>query len=1203
MRLTKLTIYGFKSFAKRTEIVLPQNITAIVGPNGSGKSNIADAVRWVLGEQSAKTLRGNSMQDVIFNGTTQRRAMNFCEVGLTFDNSDGQLPIEYQEVTILRRVYRSGDSEYLLNGTTCRLRDIVDLMRDTGVGREGYSIIGQGRIDEILSQRSEDRRAVFEEAAGISRFRSRKEEAEGRLKKAEENLLLVDNLLDQLTAILAPLKEEADTAREYLRLSAQLKELDLRLYFIRKERTEKKEIEAEQLVLQLTDSVQAVQNALEADSAERERMDGIVSGLQERLSDAHAALLERKELFFAAKELVTDLQNKLQAGKEEQERLNIEENSLKARLKLMEATLNQSEDGMAKASDYMRQAREELDKRRNRLDSSTRNVEQLEEELSRHNARVMNRLSRIQDAKTSQARQLAMQQAMQTRRVEIEAQLTEGEKAGQELKQKYQIAKESLQSEEKLLADCQRKAEETQNASETLLSGILQKQKEIHELQQSYRETAARLRTLKELQEGMEGYQYSVRNALNHAKKTGMNGVRGVIAMLLRVPGQYETALDMALGAAMQNIVTDTEQEAKQLIDYLRSNHLGRATFLPISTVKGRTLTAQERQVLTMDGCLGVASELISFEEKYRGIVESLLGRTVVARDLDCAIPIMKKANHAFRLVTLNGDVMHPGGSMTGGSIQQKAQNLLGREREISELSQKTRQMEKTGQEVQQELTRMEEGRQQSRDKAAQAAEALRQQDIAVARDTEHLSAAKAEMESHESRLDALRDAIRQIDESLEGISEELKRIEGLAKTAETDDEDLSAKTELLSERLDNARREKEKLQETVTDAMLLVQGAEHDADVLRRDTSRLREDRLSCNQQLMTIEERRSNALLHEQENIKALHEAEASIGQKEQAIQAAEKNVEETDASLKAAGEELRDIQSRLETGNTMLLRESEKQHRAEAQLERTRAEKEQLAQRLWHSYELTHAGAEETLAAIDVHRTDNWRDDFNEKAAEDTASAYRQSIRSMGDINTGSIEEYTKMAERHTELTTQKEDLNKAKADLQELIEDLLKQMETVFVSQFSDLQTYFAECFTRLFGGGYGEISLSDPKNPLDCGIEIIVQPPGKKRQILSLFSGGERALTAIAILFAMLRLKPTPFCILDEIEAALDDANIATYADFLKEFSEGTQFIVITHRKGTMERCDTLFGVAMQEKGVSSMVSVNLTDYEEEKAES
>ncbi len=1226
MRLSKLEIYGFKSFAKRTEIVFPQNVTGIVGPNGSGKSNISDAVRWVLGEQSAKTLRGNSMADVIFNGTEMRKAMNYCEVTLVFDNADHELPVDFAEVSITRRVYRSGESEYLMNGSACRLKDVVDLFRDTGVGKEGYSIIGQGRIDEILSQRSEDRRAVFEEAAGISRFRARKEEAEQRLKRADENLVRVEDVLEELNRQLVPLEKQAEVAKEYLALSETLRELDVELYLLRYGRLQTRSNAMEDALLAVQDQLVELESTLGALLAERDRQDAGLEQLQQALAEANAALLARSDALHRAREQAQQVENRLTSGQEALQRLEAEGNALRSRLKLIQATMTESDGGLAEADAQRAAAEAELAVREQAHEAAAQAAARWEEDLSTHKSAIIDRMNRMQDVRTAHARQSAMLSTMTARRAELAEALEGANEKEQTLQAALDAAKHALAGELALFETRRAEAAALEQRAQSLAEALQQTQAEEQALLQALRGSETRLATLRELQDGYEGYQYPVRQALTHARRQGMAGVHDVVAMLLTVPKEYETALDMALGGAMQNIVTQTEQDAKTLIDHLRSNRLGRATFLPLSAMHPRTLTQNERRVLAMPGCVGVASELCGFDARYRPVMESLLGRTVIAEDLESGIAIMRAGGQAFRLVTLAGDVMHSGGSMTGGSIQQKAQNLLGREREIKELEAALATQRINATALSDQLAAMQAERQALRERRIAAREAFQQQEIAVVRDTERQRTAQSELGDHRQATEGMRQAVEQLEEGIQGVTAELARIQEQSGREETDAQAMKGKTETLTMQLEAARREREAAQQAHTQAMLALKEAEHNCERIRHDQRRLVGDQQTCHQEMDAVAARREAVLADLAAAEQQRAAAAEAVTQAEAALARAKAHVEATEGSRAQAQQAFKDLQSEIEATRALHEKTTDRLHRQEMNLSRVKADMAQLNDRLWDTYELTYAGAQEQHAEYVLLRQ---RDaaaqaatpdpagelptpdepgtpeaastalpmGFAENQAEARATEIRERIKRMGNVNVAAIEEYAKLHERATELTAQRDDLTRAKGDLATLIQSLLSHMRTVFVGQFALLQGFFEQTFVRLFGGGHGEVRLSDPEDPLNCGIEIIVQPPGKKRQILSLFSGGERALTAIAILFAMLKLKPTPFCILDEIEAALDEANITYFADYLKEFSQGTQFVVVTHRKGTMERCDTLFGVAMEERGVSSMVSVSLQDFD------
>lgn len=1199
MRLSKLEIYGFKSFAKRTLIVFPENVTGIVGPNGCGKSNIADAVRWVLGEQSAKQLRGNQMTDVIFNGTQQRKPMNYCEVTLTFDNADGELPTEYTEVAVARRVFRSGESEYILNGAACRLKDIVDLFRDTGLGREGYSIVGQGRMDEILSDKGEDRRAVFEEAAGISRYRARKEEAERRLSRADEHLDRVRDLLEELQGMLAPMAQQAEVAREYLALSETLRELDVSLYLLRFDRLKRRTASVEDALRAVAEEIEAANERLQTLGSARGEREEELETLQEALAQAHRTLLNQKDALHQAQEQRQAAAGRVDSAVESVERLLQERAAVEARMKMIEATADESKTGAAQSERLRREAEAALEERRAEHQKTSRAAETLEEELSRHKTEIIETMNRQQEQKTARARQETMLSQMERRKAELEETLSADAEREAEFRGALFSAQQNLKAEKELLSQRERELSALDASAKALKTEAEDRKSAASSLAEEARALELRIETLTELAEGYEGYQASVKEALGFAKNRAMRGVYGVVANLIEVPRAYETALDMALGAASQHIVTDTEETAKELIEFLRKNRLGRATFLPVSAMQGRTLDQAERKVLSMKGCLGLASELCGYAENFRGVMESLLGRTVIAEDLDCGVEIMRAGSRQFRLVTLEGDVMHAGGSMTGGSANKNAQNLLGRDRMIRELKKELEHRSAALEKAMAAIGDLSMRQEETRSQAEAARYALQQQEIAVVRDTERQSSAKAELDSHLTRLEAVRDAVTQLSEDIAELKADLARIAQQAEAAAPDPAATAEKTNRLSAELNLARRERERTQEALTSAMLSLQQAEHQCDRVRRDSGRLDAERQTCVSEMETLVLKREQAQksVETAEADRAL--ADRKIVEITGDVKAAEEGVAQAERERALAQKAARELQTETEDVRLQLDKAVERQHRQELGMERAKAELEQLDQRLWDTYALSFAGAQ---AAYDeyllVKRQAGADEAFDEKAADARAQEIRERIKAMGAVNVGAVEEYAALNRRVTEQALQQNDILKAKQDLQTLILSLEKEMRKVFTEQFTLLHEYFALSFKRLFGGGHAELKLSNPEDPLNCDVDVIVQPPGKKRQLLSLFSSGERALTAIALLFAMLRLRPSPFCILDEAEAALDEANVGSFADTLREMAGGTQFVAITHRKGTMERCDSLFGVAMEERGVSDLVSVNLKDYQQ-----
>lgn len=1187
MKLKKLELYGFKSFAQRTEIVFDEGITGIVGPNGSGKSNIGDAVRWVLGEQSAKTLRGASMSDVIFNGTQKRKPLSYCEVSLVFDNDDHALAMEAAEVMVTRRVYRNGESEYYLNRTACRLKDVVDLFRDTGIGKEGYSIIGQGRIDEILSRKSEDRRQVFEEAAGIVKFKARKEEADKKLQRTLENLERVDDILDELTKRLKPLEEQSRNARVYLELSTELKDLDLNLFLIRSDRARARLSELESELLTVQTILADTESNLTDKTTRRDETQNRIDQLEEAITKARTELMECAEHVHESQKKISALQSRRETRSENRQRIVREQEEAQERLAEIEKDHVRIQADVEKQHSLIADAEQILQATQEAAEKAQAKEKEADAALEAQKAAVIDQMNRLSDVRNDKTRLNTMQAQMETRLTEIEESSGALQEQEAALREALTAVEKQLETENQHQQQCQEKLAQARQASDEADAAYANLRADVEKQSADMQAAASRHNVLTEMTRDMEGYNMAVRRAMTYAKQRGLTGVKGVLAQLMTVPQAYETAIDMALGAAQQNIVTDTEETAKELINYLRQNRLGRATFLPMSAIRGKTLYGNERNALKLPGCLGVASELVQCAPEYRGIVENLLGRTVIADNLDHGIPIMRAGNHAFRLVTLEGDVMHSGGSMTGGSAQSKVSNLLSRERELKELTAKLQTGRAELDKCRQELTQRQQTAQEKRQKVSDAVNALHQQEIAVAREQARRESVFADLNTHLQRMQETEQARVQLHQSLEDIRQQLETIEHQRTGAQGDQSAMEQKTIEMQNALVKARAEASAENDRLMVRTLQLSDLRHGLSDLERDEAHAQQDQA----QILREQERREQ-LLHEMDELDAIdendmkrEEAESARRQKEQLRQ--ESAAQAIEQRRSQAQSDLRDILSDMENLHEAYNRDSEKLHKTELAKARIEGDQKNLQNRIWDTYKLTYAGAEEFR-----------RTPFDEKESDCRAAELQGQIRALGTVNVGAVEEYAETKARVDDLTAQQQDLKRAEMDLRELIERLLIQMRSTFVENFSKMQGYFAETFTRLFGGGHAELKLMDPDDPLNCGIEVNAQPPGKKLQLLSLLSGGERALTAIAILFAMLKLKPTPFCILDEIEAALDDANIGYYADYLKEYSKGTQFIVVTHRKGTMERCNSLFGVAMEEQGVSRMVSVSLQDYQE-----
>ena len=1095
--------------------------------------------------------------------------------------------MEAAEVMVTRRVYRNGESEYYLNRTACRLKDVVDLFRDTGIGKEGYSIIGQGRIDEILSRKSEDRRQVFEEAAGIVKFKARKEEADKKLQRTLENLERVDDILDELTKRLKPLEEQSRNARVYLELSTELKDLDLNLFLIRSDRARARLSELESELLTVQTILADTESALTDKTTRRDETQNRIDQLEEAITKARTELMECAEHVHESQKKLSALQSRRETRSENRQRIVREQEEAQERLAEIEKDHARIQADVEKQHSLIADAEQILRATQEAAEKAQAKEKEADAALEAQKAAVIDQMNRLSDVRNDKTRLNTMQGQMETRLTEIEESSGALQEQEAALKEALDAVETQLQTETQHQQQCEENLAQARQASDEADTAYANLRADVEKQSADMQAAASRHNVLTEMTRDMEGYNMAVRRAMTYAKQRGLKGVKGVLAQLMTVPQAYETAIDMALGAAQQNIVTDTEETAKELINYLRQNRLGRATFLPMSAIRGKTLYGNERNALKLPGCLGVASELVQCAPEYRGIVENLLGRTVIADNLDHGIPIMRAGNHAFRLVTLEGDVMHSGGSMTGGSAQSKVSNLLSRERELKELTAKLQTGRAELDKCRQELAQRQQMAQEKRQKVSDAVNALHQQEIAVAREQARRESTSADLNAHLQRMRETEQARVQLHQSLEDIRQQLENIEHQRTGAQGDQSAMEQKTIEMQNALIKARAEASAENDRLMVRTLQLSDLRHGLSDLERDEAHAQQDQA----QILREQERREQ-LLHEMDELDAIdendmkrEEAESARRQKEQLRQ--ESAAQAIEQRRSQAQSDLRDILSDMENLHEAYNRDSEKLHKTELAKARIEGDQKNLQNRIWDTYKLTYAGAEEFR-----------RTPFDEKESDRRAAELQGQIRALGTVNVGAVEEYAETKARVDDLTTQQQDLKRAEMDLRELIERLLIQMRSTFVENFSKMQGYFAETFTRLFGGGHAELKLMDPDDPLNCGIEVNAQPPGKKLQLLSLLSGGERALTAIAILFAMLKLKPTPFCILDEIEAALDDANIGYYADYLKEYSKGTQFIVVTHRKGTMERCNSLFGVAMEEQGVSRMVSVSLQDYQE-----
>ena len=1184
MQLTKLEINGFKSFAKRTELIFEPGITGILGPNGCGKSNIADAFRFVLGEQSARALRGKKVEDFIFGGTEKRKAMSYCQVSMYFDNSDGTLASPFSEVVVSRHAYRSGESEYFINKTPCRLKDIHELFRDTGIGKDGYSIIGQGRVGEILSDRSGDRRDVFEEAAGVMKYRARKEEAERKLDNTKKNLIRLDDIISELESRLEPLRLDSEKATEYFKYREELRDLEINLLLYQYDRAAEK-------AAQLTESADALASAIDNtvieesliaaacnEEEERER------GLSVTISEVSQKLVSMSSDVESAAGRENLLLEKKRALEAEIQRLNAQSEEYRAKINAAEEMLRCCKDACEKENRNYALLNKEFSAAEAKLREIEDKITEKEALLENRKQAMMDAMNRIADTKSRISRFDAMRSSLSDRLSAIISERSEYESEGQKLSTELNEANaalDSVASEKVLCNDALTKATDRVNAVNEQIFSLSRKQRESEDSVNSMR---SRIKVLTEMKRAHEGYYSSVRRLLNDAERNTRlkSCIHGVVAELISVPPEYVDAVEMALGTALQNIVVPNEQDAKFIIEYLRKNDYGRATLLPVNAMKPRLLTSEERSFINMDGCYGVASDLISYSPAYRSVIENLLGRVVIVRDIDVGIAINKRAHSSFRIATLKGDILNPGGSMTGGSIQKREFSLLGREREIEELNRTIKQTESSINDVSAKIFGLNDELEKANTDVSQAVDSLRALEVQVASFKEKADIVNKYVQKNIDLIAKLDDEAEKIRDSLADI--EAEREKALADATGLSDGNAVTNDDIRSvqQEISLLRGELQKANNALTDVRVRLTASEKELSASEADAKRLEKEISELNSSVQSCERACSSAF-------SAISEIEAERNSLVYELNSDRDKFEKLNEELKHLESEraerlkaLDEKRASREHITQQLVEMRDRRHRFELNLNRAQIDMQAATDRLWSEYELTYENALP------------FRHDIQITPSHIRADELKKSIKALGTVNTAAIEDYRDVSTRYSELSAQCSDLKQAEADLNELISKLTATMEKEFKEQFALIQKNFSSTFLELFGGGRAELVLSDTNDVLNCNIDIIAQPPGKKLQLLSLLSGGEQALTAIALLFAILKLKPAAFCILDEIDTSLDEANVDNFAEYLKKYSTGTQFIIITHRKGAMAVCNTLYGVSMEERGVSSLVSAKFT---------
>ena len=1183
MYLKSIEIHGFKSFANKIVFQFHNGITGIVGPNGSGKSNVADAVRWVLGEQKVKQLRGASMQDVIFAGTELRKPQGFASVAITLDNSDHKLPVDYDEVTITRRIYRSGESEYRMNGSQCRLKDINELFYDTGIGKEGYSIIGQGQIDKILSGKPEERRELFDEAAGIVKFKRRKTVAQKKLEDEKQNLVRVTDILAELEKQVGPLAKQSETAKEYLRLKEELKRCDANAFLAETAgiQTQLKELEEKEAI---------VADQLEETSLASENLKREYDQLTEAIAALDEGLAGKREERTQAGMLMGNLEGQIGVLKEQinTERMNAEH--IASRLSSIDGELEEKNlqmTGYERERDEIAAQAETCLKRQEDAEEALRRTEEemmlLDQQIEDGKASIIANLNEKASLAARKQRYATMLEQAQVRRSEVAQRLLK-------FKSDESVQDEQLKAEREKLdaveAEINRLMGE-RTAAEENIAGLEQEvrrlNKNLNDTQQQYHTSYTRLESLRNLAERYEGYGGSIRRVMEVRDR--VKGIHGVVADIISTEKKYEVAVETALGGSIQNIVTDSEQTAKQLIEYLKKNKYGRATFLPLTSVGSRGGFNQEA-ALGEPGIIGLADSLVHVEPQYRDLASYLLGRVVVAENIDCAIALARKFRYSLRIVTLEGELLSAGGSMTGGAFKNSS-NLLGRRREIEELEAACKKALVRVDEIQKDLS-LNEGLLTEERENLERLRAAGQEAI-LRRNTIQIGIAGLEekkTEIAESSTDMVREnqdleeQLREIGRSQEQLREEEERLEG--QNAQT-----SREIERLTGELERARQDSDARRQELSGAQMETSGLHQRHQFALENIRRVREE-------MRRLDEEKRELSQGAGGSSQAIASREAEIGQLRELIESTGRKSAQLEEEIEKARQEK---EAQTARQNTFFARREEisgEMGRLDKELLRLQNQSEKLSERMesyvnymWSEYELTRQGAE-ALRDEDAPELGQLK-----RRLEELKSA----IRSLGNVNVNAIEDYKEISERYEFMKTQHGDLVKAEEALLKIIEELDAGMRRQFEEKFREIQREFDKVFKEMFGGGSGKLELLEDEDLLEAGIQIIAQPPGKKLQNMMQLSGGEKALTAIALLFAIQNLKPSPFCLLDEIEAALDDSNVDRFAKYLHKLTKYTQFIVITHRRGTMMAADRLYGITMQEKGVSTLVSVNLIDKE------
>ncbi len=1183
MYLKSIEVHGFKSFANKITFKFHNGITGIVGPNGSGKSNVADAVRWVLGEQRIKQLRGASMQDVIFSGTEMRKPLGYAYVAITLDNSDHQLAIDYDEVTVSRRLYRSGESEYMLNGTACRLKDVNELFYDTGIGKEGYSIIGQGQIDKILSGKPEERRELFDEAAGIVKFKRRKYAAQKKLEDEKQNLVRVNDILAELEKQTGPLEKQAEKARVYLRKKEELKNLDVNVFLLENVRVREQLVEVEGKLQIAAGDLQETTDRYESIKEEYERIQGRIEQLDQEIEAARATLTDTGVMRSKLEGEINVLKEQIHSAEGNEEHLQNRIRSISEQLSERDKERDAILADKKETDDKLSALEEERMQARELLEQTQREIEELNNNIENGKNTIIDALNNRATIKSKLGRFDTMFEQVNIRKAELNSRLLRAK--SDEAEQTETIKK--LEEEFEAVTAAIKELTEQQELMDEHLAGVREelagKDQKLRDTQILYHQQKSKLEALSNLTERYEGYGGSVKAVME--QKDSEKGIIGVVADIIKVDPKYETAIETALGGNIQNIVTEDEETAKRMIGFLKKARAGRATFLPLTSIT-RPQEFKNPEALKEKGVVGMADALVKIDKKYQNVAKAMLGRIMVVDHVDNAVKIARKFDYGIRMVTLEGELLVPGGAISGGAFKNNS-NLLGRRREMEELEKKVKQYLVDIDQILNDIEETKKGRNKMR---------LELEDIKgqiqrkfIEQNTARMNVMQAEEKKSETTegFDELKTEEQDIETQMKEIQAGKDEAAAELEASEALEKNVEVQIAGFQTQLETKRTEESAQASKVSEWDVEVEKMRQSADFQRQNLERVESERFRYTAELNEVKEglhlgkeeveRKKESILEIEKTIAASHTAQSDAEQKLK---------EDIQTKEELSGKQKNFFASREELSERMTALDKEV-YRLNSQKERMEESIESQINYMWDEYEITLSDAESLK-----------NEEMNDlPAMKRSISGLKDEIRKLGDVNVNAIEDYRNLMERYTFLKTQHDDLVEAEKTLLGIIEELDTSMRKQFNEKFEQINREFDKVFKELFGGGKGTLELIEDEDVLEAGIRVIAQPPGKKLVNMMQMSGGEKSLTAICLLFAIQNLKPSPFCLLDEIEAALDESNVTRFAKYLHKLTKNTQFIVITHRRGTMEKADRLYGITMQEKGISTLVSVNLIDKE------